>query len=126
MSHSKPLLIPWLRAQIDSGAERYPGVHWMNPEHTEFSIPWKHGLRQDSSNSDILIFKVIVIDATYPLYSWCSTQRLVFGVILPALTCFFPAGVGRDEWQWPGSGRPLSLEEELPQRPPSQRLQIGL
>ncbi|XP_038591392.1 interferon regulatory factor 3 isoform X1 [Micropterus salmoides] len=57
MSHSKPLLIPWLRAQIDSGAERYPGVHWMNPEHTEFSIPWKHGLRQDSSNSDILIFK---------------------------------------------------------------------
>ncbi|XP_071763458.2 interferon regulatory factor 3 [Centroberyx gerrardi] len=55
MSHSKPLLIPWLRAQIDS--RRYPGVSWMNPEHTEFSIPWKHALRQDSSSVDVLIFK---------------------------------------------------------------------
>ncbi|KAK2820310.1 hypothetical protein Q5P01_023269 [Channa striata] len=55
MSHSKPLLIPWLQTQIDSG--RYPGVHWTNPERTEFCIPWKHALRQDSSNSDILIFK---------------------------------------------------------------------
>ncbi|XP_067345000.1 interferon regulatory factor 3 isoform X3 [Channa argus] len=55
MSHSKPLLIPWLQTQIDSG--KYPGVHWTNPERTEFCIPWKHALRQDSSNSDILIFK---------------------------------------------------------------------
>nr|AXI69832.1 interferon regulatory factor 3 [Lateolabrax japonicus] len=55
MSHSKPLLIPWLRERIDSG--RYPGVHWVNPERTEFSIPWKHALRQDSSDTDILIFK---------------------------------------------------------------------
>ncbi|XP_042252321.1 interferon regulatory factor 3 [Thunnus maccoyii] len=55
MSHSKPLLIPWLRAQIDSGS--YHGVHWTNQERTEFCIPWKHGLRQDSSDSDILIFK---------------------------------------------------------------------
>ncbi|XP_073346472.1 interferon regulatory factor 3 [Pagrus major] len=55
MSHSKPLLIPWLRARIDSG--RYPGVQWTNPERTEFSIPWKHALRQDSSDTDILIFK---------------------------------------------------------------------
>ncbi|XP_018533852.1 interferon regulatory factor 3 isoform X2 [Lates calcarifer] len=55
MSHSKPLLIPWLRAQIDSG--KYPGVQWTNPERTEFSIPWKHALRQDSSDTDILIFK---------------------------------------------------------------------
>lgn len=29
----------------------------MNLEHTEFSIPWKHALRQDSSDTDILIFK---------------------------------------------------------------------
>ncbi|XP_023267113.1 interferon regulatory factor 3-like [Seriola lalandi dorsalis] len=55
MSHSKPLLIPWLRTQVDSG--RYPGVNWTNPERTEFSIPWKHALRQDSSDTDILIFK---------------------------------------------------------------------
>ncbi|XP_037610635.1 interferon regulatory factor 3 isoform X1 [Sebastes umbrosus] len=52
---SKPLLLPWLRSQIDSG--RYPGVLWTNPERTEFSIPWKHALRQDSSDDDILIFK---------------------------------------------------------------------
>uniref|UniRef100_A0A3Q4ADJ6 IRF tryptophan pentad repeat domain-containing protein n=1 Tax=Mola mola TaxID=94237 RepID=A0A3Q4ADJ6_MOLML len=55
MSHSKPLLIPWLRSQIDSG--KYPGVHWLNPEQTEFSIPWKHALRMDSSDTDVLIFK---------------------------------------------------------------------
>ncbi|XP_056285666.1 interferon regulatory factor 3 [Pseudoliparis swirei] len=55
MSHSKPLLMPWLRRQIDSG--KYPGVLWTNPEQTEFSIPWKHALRQDSSDTDILIFK---------------------------------------------------------------------
>ncbi|XP_019739084.1 interferon regulatory factor 3 [Hippocampus comes] len=55
MAHSKPLFIQWLRAQIDSGA--YPGVQWTNQEQTEFCIPWKHALRQDSSDSDILIFK---------------------------------------------------------------------
>ncbi|XP_013863753.1 interferon regulatory factor 3 [Austrofundulus limnaeus] len=55
MAHQKPLLIPWLRDQIDSG--RYPGVQWTNPEQTEFSVPWKHALRQDSSSTDVLIFK---------------------------------------------------------------------
>ncbi|KAK7919678.1 hypothetical protein WMY93_010962 [Mugilogobius chulae] len=55
MAHSKPLLMPWLRAQIDS--QQYPGVAWTNAECTEFSIPWKHALRQDSSDTDILIFK---------------------------------------------------------------------
>lgn len=58
MSHSKPLLIPWLKVKIDSAV--YPGVFWTNPERTEFSIPWKHALRQDSSDTDILIFKVII------------------------------------------------------------------
>lgn len=29
----------------------------MNPDKTEFCIPWKHALRQDSSSDDILIFK---------------------------------------------------------------------
>lgn len=57
MSHSKPLLIPWLRVQINSS--KYPGVQWTNPEETEFTIPWKHALRQDSSDADVLIFKVI-------------------------------------------------------------------
>uniref|UniRef100_A0A3Q1FM28 Interferon regulatory factor 3 n=1 Tax=Acanthochromis polyacanthus TaxID=80966 RepID=A0A3Q1FM28_9TELE len=55
MSHQKPLLKPWLRAKIDSG--KFPGVIWTNSEKTEFSIPWKHGLRQDSSDTDSLIFK---------------------------------------------------------------------
>lgn len=55
MSHSKPLLMPWLREQINS--QQYPGVTWTNTEQTEFSIPWKHALRQDSSDTDILIFK---------------------------------------------------------------------
>ncbi|XP_064779629.1 interferon regulatory factor 3 [Oncorhynchus masou masou] len=55
MSQSKPLLIPWLREQINSG--RYPGVTWTNPEQTEFCIPWKHALRQDSCSDDVLIFK---------------------------------------------------------------------
>lgn len=55
MAQSRPLLIPWLRSKLDSGI--YPGVNWTNPERTEFCIPWKHALRQDSTNTDILIFK---------------------------------------------------------------------
>ncbi|XP_030629537.1 interferon regulatory factor 3 [Chanos chanos] len=55
MAHSKPLLIPWLRQQIDSG--RFPGVAWTNEGRTQFCIPWKHALRQDSSSDDVLIFK---------------------------------------------------------------------
>lgn len=60
MSPSKPLLIPWLREQINSG--KYPGVSWTNPERTQFSIPWKHALRQDSCQDDSLIFKVRLIN----------------------------------------------------------------
>lgn len=56
MAQPKPLFIPWLKQQIDSG--RYPGVQWVNQERTKFSIPWKHALRQDSNSDDILIFKV--------------------------------------------------------------------
>ncbi|XP_034049029.1 interferon regulatory factor 3 [Thalassophryne amazonica] len=55
MSHSKPLLIPWLRSQINS--KKYPGVTWTNPEQTTFSIPWKNALRQDFSSADVLIFR---------------------------------------------------------------------
>ncbi|XP_028824534.1 interferon regulatory factor 3 [Denticeps clupeoides] len=55
MAHSKPLLVPWLRQQINSG--QYPGVAWTNQEQTQFCIPWKHALRQDSCGDDVLIFK---------------------------------------------------------------------
>ncbi|XP_069047980.1 interferon regulatory factor 3 isoform X2 [Lepisosteus oculatus] len=51
----RPLILPWLVEQIDS--RQYPGVCWTNQERTEFCIPWKHGLRQDSSEHDTLIFK---------------------------------------------------------------------
>uniref|UniRef100_A0A3P9KY74 Interferon regulatory factor 3 n=1 Tax=Oryzias latipes TaxID=8090 RepID=A0A3P9KY74_ORYLA len=55
MAHPKPLLMPWLWAKIESA--EYQGVAWTNAEKTEFSIPWKHGLRGDSSDTDVLIFK---------------------------------------------------------------------
>uniref|UniRef100_A0A3P8WQS3 IRF tryptophan pentad repeat domain-containing protein n=1 Tax=Cynoglossus semilaevis TaxID=244447 RepID=A0A3P8WQS3_CYNSE len=55
MSQSKQLLVPWLMTQINSG--KYPGVQWTNVEKKEFCIPWKHALRQDSSDTDFLIFK---------------------------------------------------------------------
>ncbi|XP_068610367.1 interferon regulatory factor 3 [Brachionichthys hirsutus] len=55
MCHPKPRFTPWLRMQIDSC--RHPGVCWTNPERTEFSIPWKHALRQNSTDADILVFK---------------------------------------------------------------------
>ncbi|XP_056432408.1 interferon regulatory factor 3 isoform X3 [Gadus chalcogrammus] len=55
MAQPKPLFIPWLKARIDSGL--FPGVDWTDPGRTEFSVPWKHALRQDSSSTDILIFK---------------------------------------------------------------------
>lgn len=55
MTSPKPLIMPWLVRQIDSG--RYPGLHWTNQERTEFRIPWKHGLRQDLSPEDSSIFK---------------------------------------------------------------------
>ncbi|XP_066564870.1 interferon regulatory factor 3 isoform X2 [Amia ocellicauda] len=55
MGSHKPLLLPWLREQLDSG--QFPGVYWTNREQEEFCIPWKHGLRHDSSPHDTLIFK---------------------------------------------------------------------
>ncbi|XP_072311782.1 interferon regulatory factor 3 [Eucyclogobius newberryi] len=55
MAHPRPLLMPWLHAQISS--QQYPGVAWTNAERTEFSVPWKHALRHDSSSTDILLFK---------------------------------------------------------------------
>ncbi|XP_051789671.1 interferon regulatory factor 3 isoform X3 [Erpetoichthys calabaricus] len=59
MSSQKPLLLPWLIKQIDSGL--YPGLEWTNKDHSEFRIPWKHGLRQDLLPDDSLIFKAWAI-----------------------------------------------------------------
>lgn len=55
MAQPKPLLVPWLCQQIQSGS--YPGVCWTNKGQRQFSIPWKHALRQDSNSADVLIFK---------------------------------------------------------------------
>ncbi|XP_059387717.1 interferon regulatory factor 3-like [Carassius carassius] len=55
MAQTKPLFVPWLCEQIQSGG--YPGVCWINKEQGQFSIPWKHALRQDSNSDDVLIFK---------------------------------------------------------------------
>nr|QQL94346.1 interferon regulator factor 3 [Pimephales promelas] len=55
MTHPKPLFVPWLYQKIESGS--YPGVCWTSKELQQFSIPWKHALRQDKNSDDVLIFK---------------------------------------------------------------------
>lgn len=59
MGSQKPRIIPWLIDQINS--QKYPGLIWINPEHTQFRIPWKHGLRQDRSEDDVKIFEAWAI-----------------------------------------------------------------
>ncbi|XP_074164343.1 interferon regulatory factor 3 [Sminthopsis crassicaudata] len=54
MAHTKPRILPWLREQLDSGLL---GAVWINEERTLFSIPWKHGLRQDLQEDDFRIFQ---------------------------------------------------------------------
>ncbi|XP_068097483.1 interferon regulatory factor 3-like [Hyperolius riggenbachi] len=55
MASNKPRIIPWLKEQISSQA--YPGLRWYNAEKTQFTIPWKHGLRQDRTLEDVGIFE---------------------------------------------------------------------
>lgn len=55
MTQQKPLFVPWLYQKIQSGS--YPGVCWTSKELQQFSIPWKHALRQDKNSDDVLIFK---------------------------------------------------------------------
>ncbi|XP_075695083.1 interferon regulatory factor 3-like isoform X2 [Rhinoderma darwinii] len=59
MSSQKPRIIPWLISQINSNL--YPGLEWVNREHTQFRVPWKHGLRQDLSLDDFKIFEAWAI-----------------------------------------------------------------
>ncbi|XP_020859304.1 interferon regulatory factor 3 isoform X1 [Phascolarctos cinereus] len=51
---TKPRILPWLREQLDSGLL---GATWIDAEHKRFSIPWKHGLRQDLQQEDFRIFQ---------------------------------------------------------------------
>ncbi|XP_044300386.1 interferon regulatory factor 3 isoform X4 [Varanus komodoensis] len=55
MNAQRPLIVPWLVEQLN--AERYPGVSWLNPEHTQFRVPWKHGSRQNITNEDFRLFE---------------------------------------------------------------------
>ncbi|XP_046367377.1 interferon regulatory factor 6-like isoform X2 [Haliotis rufescens] len=48
-------LRPWLEAKINSG--NFPGLEWVDRGQYIFKIPWKHGGKQDWSESDSLIFK---------------------------------------------------------------------
>ncbi|XP_046565069.1 interferon regulatory factor 9-like isoform X2 [Haliotis rubra] len=48
-------LRPWLEAKINSG--NFPGLEWVERHQYIFKIPWKHGGKQDWSESDSLIFK---------------------------------------------------------------------
>ncbi|XP_066463306.1 interferon regulatory factor 3-like isoform X1 [Eleutherodactylus coqui] len=59
MGSKKPRIVPWLINQINS--QEYPGLIWINEEHTQFRIPWKHGLRQDRSGDDVKIFEAWAI-----------------------------------------------------------------
>ncbi|KAM3921080.1 interferon regulatory factor 3-like [Leptodactylus fuscus] len=59
MSSQKPRIVPWLISQIDS--KKYPGLEWVNSEHTQFKVPWKHALRQDRSSDDFKIFEAWAI-----------------------------------------------------------------
>jgi len=47
-------LRPWLQSWIDSGEIR--GLCWLNSERTKFTIPWKHGAKQDWSPESGRIF----------------------------------------------------------------------
>ncbi|XP_078501080.1 interferon regulatory factor 9-like isoform X2 [Lissotriton helveticus] len=56
-------LKPWMIEQVDSG--KYPGLTWIDPDHTCFRIPWKHGGKQDfRHHEDAAIFKVLLCGET--------------------------------------------------------------
>ncbi|XP_054053622.1 interferon regulatory factor 7 isoform X1 [Rissa tridactyla] len=46
---------PWLLSAISSG--NYPGLCWIDQDHSVFRVPWKHNARKDVTSSDVEIFK---------------------------------------------------------------------
>ncbi|XP_028929100.1 interferon regulatory factor 3 [Ornithorhynchus anatinus] len=55
MGAPKPLIVPWLRDQLDRGL--LDGVAWTDATRTRFRVPWKHGLRQDAHDEDFRLFE---------------------------------------------------------------------
>uniref|UniRef100_A0A8C3II11 Interferon regulatory factor 7 n=1 Tax=Chrysemys picta bellii TaxID=8478 RepID=A0A8C3II11_CHRPI len=49
----------WLIKQINS--ENYEGLRWVDRDHTQFRIPWKHTSRKDINPNDYKIFKAWAI-----------------------------------------------------------------
>ncbi|XP_026513417.1 interferon regulatory factor 7 [Terrapene carolina triunguis] len=49
----------WLIKQINS--ENYEGLRWVDKDHTQFRIPWKHTSRKDINPNDYKIFKAWAI-----------------------------------------------------------------
>ncbi|XP_074441696.1 interferon regulatory factor 7 isoform X4 [Larus michahellis] len=47
---------PWLLSAISSG--NYPGLCWIDQDHSVFRVPWKHNARKDVTSSDVEIFKL--------------------------------------------------------------------
>ncbi|KAM6360561.1 interferon regulatory factor 7 isoform 7-T9 [Alca torda] len=46
---------PWLLSAVSSG--NYPGLCWIDQDHSVFRVPWKHNARKDVTSSDVEIFK---------------------------------------------------------------------
>ncbi|KYO30329.1 interferon regulatory factor 3 isoform X3 [Alligator mississippiensis] len=87
MGSQRPLLVPWLREQLDSGC--YPGVCWLNAERTRFRVPWKHGLRHDAAREDFQLFQV-----------WRAWEAEHLGSFLAGIFPVGRAGLGAAEEDW--------------------------
>ncbi|XP_054848418.1 LOW QUALITY PROTEIN: interferon regulatory factor 3 [Eublepharis macularius] len=59
MGTQRPLIVPWLLEQLN--AQQFPGVSWLNPERTQFRVPWKHGSRHSTIPEDFQLFEAWAI-----------------------------------------------------------------